>query len=175
MITHAIRKQHRKVSKKHFSGTERIKPFDKKFTCPFCIREYNRNDVLYFCPDCGNSSQPGRFEKEPITCKTSRCSGLATLRKCPFCGQIIPKTALETPNLPFSIIGVSNSGKTNYITVMLHELGEASGLRLILGHQTKETLIGKTKIIIGSTRNIPGREVPSPAKICLKSGISRTL
>ena len=48
--------------------------------------------------------------------------------------------ALETPNLPFSIVGVSNSGKTNYITVMLHELGRSSGLRLALGHQTKETL-----------------------------------
>ena len=48
--------------------------------------------------------------------------------------------ALETPNLPFSIVGVSNSGKTNYITVMLHELSKSSGLRLALGHQTKETL-----------------------------------
>lgn len=48
--------------------------------------------------------------------------------------------ALETPNLPFSIVGVSNSGKTNYITVMLHELGRSSGLRLALGHQTKDTL-----------------------------------
>jgi len=47
--------------------------------------------------------------------------------------------ALETPNLPFSIVGVSNSGKTNYITVMLHELGKAAGLRLALGAQTKDT------------------------------------
>src|SRR5699024_1032862 len=54
--------------------------------------------------------------------------------------EIIPKMALETPNLPFSIVGVSNSGKTNYITVMLRELGRSSGLRLALGHQTKATL-----------------------------------
>lgn len=114
--------------------------FGAKFTCPFCIRAYEKSKVLYVCPDCGNATQPGKFEKEPIKCKTSGCGGLATLRKCPSCGQIIPKTALETPNLPFSIVGVSNSGKTNYITVMLHELGKASGLRLALGHQTKETL-----------------------------------
>ena len=114
--------------------------FGSKFTCPFCIREYDKSKVLYVCPDCGNETQPGKFEKEPIKCKTSGCGGLATLRKCPSCGQIIPKTALETPNLPFSIVGVSNAGKTNYITVMLHELGKASGLRLALGHQTKETL-----------------------------------
>ncbi|MDR1841212.1 MAG: hypothetical protein LBQ86_04715 [Holophagales bacterium] len=64
---------------------------------------------------------------------------MATLRKCPSCGQVIPKMALETPNLPFSIVGVSNSGKTNYITVMLHELEKSSGLRIALGSQTKET------------------------------------
>lgn len=111
-----------------------------KFTCPFCIREYDKSKVLYVCPDCGETTTPGRFEREPIKCKGSGCGGLATIRKCPSCGQAIPKMALETPNLPFSIVGVSNSGKTNYITVMLHELGKSSGLRLALGHQTKETL-----------------------------------
>ncbi len=111
-----------------------------KFTCPFCIREYDKSKVLYVCPDCGETTTPGRFEREPIKCKGSGCGGLATIRKCPSCGQVIPKMALETPNLPFSIVGVSNSGKTNYITVMLHELGKSSGLRLALGHQTKETL-----------------------------------
>ena len=111
-----------------------------KFTCPFCIREYDKSKVLYVCPDCGETTTPGRFAREPIKCKGSGCGGLATIRKCPSCGQVIPKMALETPNLPFSIVGVSNSGKTNYITVMLHELGKSSGLRLALGHQTKETL-----------------------------------
>ena len=111
-----------------------------KFTCPFCIREYDKRKVLYVCPECGTETAPGRFAREPIKCKNSECGGLATLRKCPSCGEIIPKMALETPNLPFSIVGVSNSGKTNYITVMLRELGRSSGLRLALGHETKATL-----------------------------------
>ncbi|MCD8344914.1 MAG: hypothetical protein LUC38_03005 [Oscillospiraceae bacterium] len=111
-----------------------------KFTCPFCLREYDKSKVQYVCPDCGKTAVLGKFEREPIKCKTPGCGGLATLRKCPSCGQTIPKMALETPNLPFSIVGVSNSGKTNYITIMLHELGRSSGLRLALGHQTKETL-----------------------------------
>jgi hypothetical protein len=106
------------------------------------MREYDKGKVLYACPTCGGTSTPKAFEKEPIKCKASSCGGLATWRKCPSCGGTIPKTALETPNLPFSIVGVSNSGKTNYITVMLHELGKFSNpsLRLALGHQTKETL-----------------------------------
>lgn len=111
-----------------------------KFTCPFCIREYKKRNVLYVCPDCGTETSSRPFVRGPVKCKNSNCGGFATLRKCPSCGEIIPKMALETPNLPFSIVGVSNSGKTNYITVMLHELGRSSGLRLALGHQTKATL-----------------------------------
>lgn len=114
-----------------------------KFTCPFCIREYDLKKVLYVCPDCGKVTTPGPLEHEPINCKEInngiKCGGLATQRKCPLCGGEIPKTALETPNLPFSIVGVTESGKTNYITVMLSELGKASGLRLALGAQNKET------------------------------------
>jgi hypothetical protein len=47
--------------------------------------------------------------------------------------------ALDTPNLPFSIVGVPNSGKTNFITVMLHELSRTFGSWLVLGSQTRET------------------------------------
>ena len=113
-----------------------------KFTCPFCIREYDKSNVLYVCPDCGETATHGTFEKEPIKCKKIGCGGLATQRKCPLCGEEIPRVALQTPNLPFSIVGVSNSGKTNYITVMLHELGKTSGsgLRLTLSHQNRATL-----------------------------------
>jgi hypothetical protein len=110
-----------------------------KFVCPYCIRDYSLRKVLYVCPDCGKASLRGRFEKEPVKCKNKRCGNWATQRKCPLCGEEIPKMALETPNLPFSIVGVSNSGKTNFITVMLQELGKASGLRLALGSQNKYT------------------------------------
>jgi predicted RNA-binding Zn-ribbon protein involved in translation (DUF1610 family) len=104
------------------------------------MQTYSLKNVLYVCPSCGETAIPASFEKEPIKCKKIGCGGLATQRKCPKCGADIPRTALQTPNLPFSIIGVSNSGKTNYITVMLHELGRASGLRLALGHQNTATV-----------------------------------
>jgi hypothetical protein len=115
-----------------------------KFVCPFCINRYNIKEVQYVCPNCNTASKPASFEKEPVKCKNvysngNKCGGLAIVRKCPKCGNEIPKTALETPTLPFSIVGVAASGKTNYITVMLHELGRASGLKLALSAQNKET------------------------------------
>lgn len=121
-----------------------------KFTCPFCMREYDKKDIQYVCNNGGghqknNELQPdgrywfsaGRFSRGTVKCK---CGEMVTTRGCPKCNQILPKMALETPNLPFSIVGVSNSGKTNYITVMLHELGRSSGLNLALGHETTDTL-----------------------------------
>lgn len=111
-----------------------------KFTCPFCIRSYPKFKVLHVCPDC-NKADPSQFHALfSRKCPTNGCGGRTIITQCPKCGEKIPKTALETPNLPFSIVGVHNSGKTNYITVMLHELSRAQGLPLALGHQTAETL-----------------------------------
>jgi hypothetical protein len=39
-----------------------------RFTCPFCIREYDKSEVLYVCPEsnCGRVTSPKTFEKQPI-------------------------------------------------------------------------------------------------------------
>jgi len=82
-----------------------------------------RDNQQFVCPYCMRS-----YKKKKVT-----------QHKCPHCYKNIPRTALETPNLPFSIIGISNSGKTNFITVMLHELSRAPRLRLVLNAQNEET------------------------------------
>ena len=122
-----------------------------KFTCPYCQKKYSKSKIPYVCPTCGETTEPTFFiYTEPVKCKHFRrdpagnltnvpCGGTATIRKCPYCKREIPRDAIYTPNLPFSIIGVSNSGKTNYITVMLHELSAASGLRLALTPETSAT------------------------------------
>ena len=117
------------------------KIFGRKFTCPYCMWQCNIKDVLYACPVCGNSTKPGMFAREPIKCSQPGCGGFATVRKCPnpSCNENIPASVLETINLPFSIVGVASSGKTNYITVMLNELGKCSGLRLSLSPANQET------------------------------------
>ena len=110
------------------------------FTCPYCYKGYDKKLIKYVCADCEAEAVP--TGKEPIKCQAGDCGGLATRRVCPNpnCdGGDIPRTALQTPNLLFSIVGVSTSGKTNYITVMLNELMNFSGLRLALSHQTIDT------------------------------------
>jgi len=79
------------------------------FVCPYCFNKFYKKDVPY--PEY----------------------------KCPGCSETIPKIVLKTSILPFSIIGVSGSGKTNYITVMLNELERAMSLPLTLAPQNDYT------------------------------------
>ncbi|MDR1802846.1 MAG: hypothetical protein LBQ94_04510 [Treponema sp.] len=106
------------------------------FVCPFRYEEYDKSKVLYVCGDCGDVVTPKTFESEPIKCKSGH---IANIRKCPICGNVIPATALQNPNLLFSIVGGIESGKTNYITVMLEELRNLSDLSLALAPQNDIT------------------------------------
>lgn len=112
----------------------------RNFICPYCMNEYSKRKILYWCPECNQEVKPSSvFSRKPFKCNNKLedgrlCMGIATDRKCFYCGEEIEQPMLETPNLPFSIIGVSSSGKTNYITVMLHELGH-SGLNLAVSPQ----------------------------------------
>ena len=116
------------------------------FTCPYCYEVYLKSHIKYICPDCGIIAV--NSDREPVRCSGESCGGYATMRLCPMCmvdngmrhgTNEIPKTALETPNLLFSIVGISTSGKTNYITIMLDELSKFSDIRLSMGDQTNET------------------------------------
>jgi len=113
------------------------------FTCPFCHREYDKSKVLYICRSCGEAATPKTFEAEPIKCKNEKCKGkdggIADVRRCPECGREIPQEVLKTQNLLFSIVGIANSGKTNYITVMLEELRQTHLLKLSLEALNDET------------------------------------
>ena len=123
-----------------------------KFTCPFCFSEYEKENVKYVCPDCGETTIPMKTsDKGKQSIKCSNCGKMATVRLCPRCGEydkqmpeeakgVIPSSILDADgSLPLCIIGVSSSGKTNFITVMLHELSRAQGLRIALSAQNKYT------------------------------------
>ena len=102
-----------------------------KFVCPICLSEYSKSEIKYVCPVCKQESTKGLFEREPVKCKTAGCNGHATLRTCPKCGEVLPRESIETDNLTFSIVGVAASGKTNYITTMMHELRDVPGISVM--------------------------------------------
>lgn len=116
----------------------------RKFVCPFCLREYNKSKVLYWCVKCGKSVDKPVIGK--AKCQT--CHGVAASRKCQYSScdagsggtDFIPDSAVNMPYGSFSIVGLSNSGKTNYITVMLNELQHRSGLGLTANPLNKNSI-----------------------------------
>ncbi|MBQ7545190.1 MAG: hypothetical protein IJT02_09650 [Synergistaceae bacterium] len=112
------------------------------FTCPYCMQKYNRSEIRHICPDCGTEAHPGRFTTKSVKCANPNCGGTATLRVCPVesCKAVLPPEVLDTKNLPFSIVGMISSGKTNYITVMLEELSRFHGIPLSLAAADQRTL-----------------------------------
>lgn len=123
-----------------------------RFTCPFCFSEYDKDSIKYVCPDCGETTYPKTSsEKGKPSIRCEKCGRMATVRLCPKCGEydrqmpeeakgVIPPSVLDADgSLPFCIIGVSSSGKTNFITVMLHELSRVPELKIALSAQNKYT------------------------------------
>lgn len=125
-----------------------------KFICPFCFCEYDKGSIKYVCPNCGEISYPttsAEKGKPKLPCK--HCGKTASVKLCPHCGEydyqqiksakdlentkgIIPSSALDVyDNLPFCVVGVSSSGKTNFITIMLEELRKSKEPRLTLAPQ----------------------------------------
>ena len=97
-----------------------VNTFSRKITCPYCMRQYLKNQIPYVCPNCGKVIHLKWYERKPVKC--IQCEDSVMIRKCPDCHEELPQAILDTDNLPFSIVGVTSSGKTNYITVMLEEL-----------------------------------------------------
>lgn len=133
-----------KNAKKIFDKTKEAydEHLAEQFTCPYCISTYPKSKILYVCDKCNQTVVPGKFELGIPKCKSqspNTCYGRATVRRCPYCSKDLQGAMLDCPNLPFSIVGVTSSGKTNYITVMLQELPRSSGLELTLAPLTKET------------------------------------
>ena len=119
-----------------------------QFVCPFCINTYDKDLVMYVCPDCTTATVPGglsRLLSKRVKCSNPDCPtrGYATRRVCPECDETIPLSVLQADgHLPISIVGGGYSGKTNYITVMLQELYNVPDMNyLSLGFMNNETML----------------------------------
>ena len=117
-----------------------------KFLCPYCMQTIPKNKIMYVCNGCMKVVEPKGLEMRPIKCDNKNCGEVALNRVCPEChpsiiksGRKIIDTATykkipdeilheEKPYFPLSIVGVTGSGKTNYITVMLEYLPRDSKL-----------------------------------------------
>ncbi|MCD7956984.1 MAG: hypothetical protein LUG93_14800 [Lachnospiraceae bacterium] len=102
--------------------------------CPYCLERLGKKFLIRVCPVCGAEAPcTGRVEK----CSNPGCSGSFTRLKCGYesCGALLPAGLLEYDKyLRFSMIGTIGSGKTSFLTAMLHELRNAENSPWVLSH-----------------------------------------
>lgn len=94
--------------------------------CPYCLRELRSKNLKMACSICGTEAVPTKTEillKKTLRCRQDGCHGFASSRLCSYCGAKLPSDILDYEKyLRFSILGITGSGKSNFLTTMLHEL-----------------------------------------------------
>lgn len=111
--------------------------------CPYCLQELRSRDLRMVCNICGTpgvKSKMGVFRKGIPKCKEPGCRGFASERQCNFCDSKLPSDILDYEKyLRFSILGIAGSGKTNFLTTMLHELRHTNGSPWVISPMDAQT------------------------------------
>lgn len=99
-------------------------------TCPYCMEPIDKGTVQYECPQCGEVYKAaGLFHNKMPVCKNKAAHPstlVASVIRCPHCHERLPADYLDYDrSLKFSLVGTTNSGKTNFMISMLHELMHA--------------------------------------------------
>lgn len=118
--------------------------------CPYCYHAFGQRDIAFRCtgfasqngtackPELDEALQrytgkatplPPIFEgngrKSQASCPT--CHGESTYRICPQCHSTLPVDFGKVSSRLIAMIGARNSGKTVYMTVLIHELIHSIG------------------------------------------------
>ena len=96
------------------------------------MSDLKKKDLVYKCAKCGKPiglSFKDRLTSGRPRCTDKGCSGygsVASILTCGKCGNELPLQIMEyDAYLRFVIVGVTSSGKTTYLTTMMHELRHA--------------------------------------------------
>lgn len=106
-----------------------------KYLCPRCFEEQNLEDVEYLCTNTNREKSCSRaIEKIPFkpegktkNPKCNECGQPLVTKVCPKCGFELPLGIGTTKNYPIAIIGAKESGKSNYVAVLINQLKNEIG------------------------------------------------
>ena len=101
-------------------------------TCPHCWRTFSPENVCYISshPDLLGDDIAGEFEQKrflptvyhsdglPMDSRGMRCTDMA----CPHCHLRLPASIVDLDSIYFSIAGAPSSGKSYFLTSMVHDL-----------------------------------------------------
>lgn len=134
--------------------------------CPYCLEELRNADVEMVCPLCGTPEVQTATEallRRLPKCKQPGCHKHPTTdRRCRFCQSKLPSDIMDYEKyLRFSILGITGSGKTNFLTTMLHELRHSIGSPWVISPMDATT----TEQYQENDRTVYERREPVPATV----------
>ncbi len=101
-----------------------------KYVCPSCFEKQPLNEIQYICTNtkqdanCFNAIEgrpftPNGKSKNP---KCDTCGQTLSVKVCPKCGFELPMSVGKSKDYPVAIIGAKESGKSNYVAVLINQL-----------------------------------------------------
>lgn len=107
-----------------------------KVKCPYCLRSEVKSDYRFICDECG-AVYPSYLTKH--ICSKNGCTGRLML-ECPNCKERIPDSYFDySKYMNVCIVGNCNSGKSNYIPIMIEELRRTLGSSLFISEMNSFT------------------------------------
>ena len=91
--------------------------------CPYCLSKLSRASAYYECEECGTKMEVKSNTVSP-RCTNGNCSHRKRIvLKCKNCDAELPPRFLDYQGyVPFAMVGLPGSGKTNYIISSLYRL-----------------------------------------------------
>lgn len=94
--------------------------------CPKCFEKIEQAAYACHTPDCTNADLPlagaDTTKDDAGNPVCAACKNPLTARICPHCGYPLGILGDDAPRLPVVIAGASGSGKSNYLSVLIHTI-----------------------------------------------------
>jgi len=94
--------------------------------CPYCFKTLRWNDLKRICPVCNKEVFPSAADvllKRSPMCRRQGCRNVANKQACRYCNNELPPNIMDfEKDIRFSLLGTTGSGKSTFLTTMLHEL-----------------------------------------------------
>lgn len=107
----------------------------KNYICPNCFEKQSLNDIEYICTNtrqdkkCTNAieGKPFKPEDKSGNPKCDDCGQVLNIKTCPQCAFELPMSIGTAKDYPVAIIGAKESGKSNYVAVLINQLKNEVG------------------------------------------------
>ena len=112
----------------------------RKVMCPYCLAKISTNSAKYNCSFCGTDITKQGFNGK-YYCPDAAHRDKPVIISCPICGRELPSSIFDYDEyMRFCLLGATDTGKTNFLITMIHELQHCKGTYWSCSHMDQETL-----------------------------------